>query len=106
MLIYRADSGFPDGKQPPGNDVPSERLHLRKVELRTPRGRARNLMQLASETRDSEQKISSSIYVALIDSLFQNPAPLFAGVVLVAVAAVMTVLDTQENAFWTTPGVL
>ncbi len=45
-------------------------------------------MQLASETRDHEQKISSSIYVALIDSLFQNPAPLFAGAVLVAIAAV------------------
>src|SRR5258707_454452 len=100
MLICRADSGFPDGKQLPGNDVPSERLHLRKVELRTPRGRARNLMQLASETRDHEQKISSSIYVALIDSLFQNPAPLFAGAVLVAIAAVMTALKTQENLLW------
>src|SRR5258705_11342946 len=97
MLIYRADSGFPDGKQPPGNDVPSERLHLRKVELRTPRGRARNLMQLASETRDHEQKISSSIYVALIDSLFQNPAPLFAGAVLFAVAAVMERPKTHEK---------
>jgi diguanylate cyclase (GGDEF)-like protein len=57
-------------------------------------------MQLASETRDPEQKISSSIYVALIDSLFQNPAPLFAGAVLVAVAAVMTALKTQENLLW------
>ena len=57
-------------------------------------------MQLASETRDPEQKISSSIYVALIDSLFQNPAPLFAGAVLVAIAAVMTALKTQENLLW------
>ena len=57
-------------------------------------------MQLASETRDPEQKISPSIYVALIDSLFQNPAPLFAGAVLVAVAAVMTALKTQENLLW------
>src|SRR5467141_1804096 len=100
MLIYRADSGFPDGKQLPGNDVPSERLHLRKVELRTPRGRARNLMQLASETRDSEQKISSSIYVALIDSLFQNPAPLFAGAIMVAIAAAMTAMKTEVNLLW------
>ncbi len=57
-------------------------------------------MQLASETRDPDQKISPSIYAALINSLFQNPAPLFAGAVLVALAAVMTALKTEQNLLW------
>jgi hypothetical protein len=32
-----------------------------------------------SQTEEPDQKVSPSIYAALIDSLFQNPAPLFAG---------------------------
>src|SRR3979490_3547207 len=57
-------------------------------------------MQLASQTGAADQKISPSIYTALIDSLFQNPAPLFAGAILVAGAAVMTALKTEENLLW------
>ena len=44
--------------------------------------------------------MSPSIYAALIDSLFQNPAPLFAGVVCAAVAATMTALKTGEHLLW------
>jgi hypothetical protein len=36
MLIYRADFPALNRKQFSGNDVPSERLHLREVKLRTP----------------------------------------------------------------------
>ncbi|WP_454634626.1 putative bifunctional diguanylate cyclase/phosphodiesterase [Bradyrhizobium cenepequi] len=57
-------------------------------------------MQLANQSADSDQKVSPSIYAALIDSLFQNPAPLFAGAALVAMAAVLTALKTQEVWLW------
>jgi len=30
-------------------------------------------MQLADHTKDSDQKMSPSIYAALVDSLFQDP---------------------------------
>jgi diguanylate cyclase (GGDEF)-like protein len=57
-------------------------------------------MQLANQSGESDQKLSPSIYAALIDSLFQNPAPLFAGAVLVAMAAVMTALKTEQKLLW------
>ena len=44
--------------------------------------------------------MSPSIYAALVDSLFQNPAPMFAGRVFAAVAAVMTALKTGDNLLW------
>ena len=54
-------------------------------------------MQLASQTEEPDQKISPSIYSALIDSLFQNPAPLFAGSVMVAFAAAMTAREDRTR---------
>ncbi|MGY3602496.1 MULTISPECIES: putative bifunctional diguanylate cyclase/phosphodiesterase [unclassified Bradyrhizobium] len=57
-------------------------------------------MQLANQSADSDQKVSPSIYAALIDSLFQNPAPLFAGAALVAMAAVLTAMKTQLLWLW------
>ena len=51
-------------------------------------------MQLASQTEEPDQKASPSTYSALIDSLFQNPGPLFAGAVMVAFAAAMTAVNT------------
>jgi len=44
-------------------------------------------MQLAGQNTDPDQKISPSIYAALVDSLFQNPGPMFAGAVFAAKAA-------------------
>ena len=38
--------------------------------------------------------MSPSIYAALIDSLFHDPGPMFAGALCAAVAAVMTALKT------------
>src|SRR6476469_8156966 len=35
LMIFRANFSRPHQKQRPGNDVPSERLHLGRVELRT-----------------------------------------------------------------------
>ena len=57
-------------------------------------------MQLASQTRDSDQKVSPSIRAALIDSLFETPAPLLAGIVFGAMAAAMTALKTGEQVIW------
>jgi diguanylate cyclase (GGDEF)-like protein len=58
-------------------------------------------MQLASQSGEPDHKISPSIRAALIDSLFENPAPLFASIVFVAVAAALTALKTGENLIWT-----
>ena len=57
-------------------------------------------MQLATESRSLDHNMSPSTYAALIDSLFQNPAPLFAGAVMVAGAAVMTALTTEVALLW------
>ena len=57
-------------------------------------------MQLAGQTRDSDQEVSPSICAALIDSLFETPAPLLAGLVFVAIAAAMTALKTGETLIW------
>ena len=57
-------------------------------------------MQLADRNRDLDLKMSPSIYAALIDSLFQNPAPMFAGAVFAAIAAVMTAVKTGDDLLW------
>jgi len=57
-------------------------------------------MQLANQTEELDRTISPSTYAALIDSLFQNPVPLFAGAILVALAAVMTALKTGQILLW------
>ncbi len=57
-------------------------------------------MQLASQSKEIDQKVSPSIYAALIDSLFRNPAPLYAGAILVAIAAAMTAAKTGEVLLW------
>jgi diguanylate cyclase (GGDEF)-like protein len=57
-------------------------------------------MQLASQSEDPDQKLSPSIDAALIDSLFETPGPLFAGIVFVAIAAALTALKTGENLIW------
>ena len=57
-------------------------------------------MQLAGPTRDTDQKMSPSIYAALIDSLFQDPGPMFAGALCAAVAAIMTAVKTGNLWLW------
>src|SRR6202171_256317 len=57
-------------------------------------------MQLASQSGEPDQKVSPVIRAALIDSLFETPAPLLAGIVFVAIAAAMTALKTGEDLIW------
>jgi diguanylate cyclase (GGDEF)-like protein len=57
-------------------------------------------MQLASQTGDSDEKMPPSIYAALIDSLFQDPGPLFAGALCAAAGAIMTAVKTGNPWLW------
>ena len=57
-------------------------------------------MQLAKQNRGADQKTSPSIDTALIDSLFEAPGPLLAGIVFVAIAAAMTALKTGGGLTW------
>ena len=57
-------------------------------------------MQLANQSGESDQKMSPSIYAALIDSLFTDPGPMFAGALCAGVAAVMTALKTGNVWLW------
>jgi diguanylate cyclase (GGDEF)-like protein len=57
-------------------------------------------MQLATQRKVPDQEISPSIRAALIDSLFETPTPLLAGIVFVAIAAAMTALKTGEDLIW------
>jgi diguanylate cyclase (GGDEF)-like protein len=58
-------------------------------------------MQLANQREVPDQQISPPIRAALIDSLFETPAPLLAGIVFVVIAAAMTALKTGEDLIWT-----
>ncbi len=63
-------------------------------------------MQLANQNGESDQKMSPSIYAALIDSLFTDPGPMFAGALCAAVAALMTALKTGNTLLWPCVAVL
>jgi diguanylate cyclase (GGDEF)-like protein len=57
-------------------------------------------MQLASQSGEPKQEVSPTVSAALIDSLFEAPGPLFAGIIFVAIAAAMTALKTGQNLTW------
>ena len=57
-------------------------------------------MQLANQREVTEQEISPSVRAALIDSLFEAPAPLLSGLVFAAIAAALTALKTGETLIW------
>jgi diguanylate cyclase (GGDEF)-like protein len=57
-------------------------------------------MQLATQTGDTDQKMSPAVHAALIDSLFQDPGPMFAGALCAAVAAVMTAVKSGDLYLW------
>ncbi len=63
-------------------------------------------MQLANQSGEPDRKISPSIYAALIDSLFTDPGPMFAGALCAAVAAIMTALKTGNALLWPCVAVL
>jgi hypothetical protein len=65
----------------------------------------RTPMQLTDHHRDTDAKLPA-IYTALVDSLFRNPAPMFAGAVCAAIAATMTALKTGNDLLWPCVGSL
>src|SRR5690349_19342492 len=56
-------------------------------------------MQFADQTGGIDHKPTKRS-AALIDSLFEAPGPLFAGIVFVAFAAGMTALKTGQTLLW------
>jgi diguanylate cyclase (GGDEF)-like protein len=57
-------------------------------------------MQLANQRGESDQEISPSVGAALLDSLFETPAPLVTGNLFGAIAAALTALKTGEPLIW------
>jgi diguanylate cyclase (GGDEF)-like protein len=58
-------------------------------------------MQLVHQKKQGDQEaLSPAIYAALVYSLFQNPAPMFAGVLCAAIAATMTAVKTGNVWLW------
>src|SRR3978361_377001 len=57
-------------------------------------------MTLVDRKTRNQEKLSPAIYAALVYSLFQNPAPMFAGVLCAAIAAVMTAVKTGNEWLW------
>jgi diguanylate cyclase (GGDEF)-like protein len=57
-------------------------------------------MQLAARSGEPGQEISPYLRAALIDSLFETPAPLLTGIVFGVIAAAMTALKTGETLIW------
>lgn len=63
-------------------------------------------MNGSSAENSHDQTMPPKIYAALVDSLFQNPAPMLAGAACAGVAAVMTALKTGDNWLWPCAGLL
>jgi diguanylate cyclase (GGDEF)-like protein len=57
-------------------------------------------MQLSNQREITDQEITPAIRAALIDSLFETPAPLLAGIIFVAIAAALTALKTGDDLIW------
>jgi diguanylate cyclase (GGDEF)-like protein len=57
-------------------------------------------MRLARHPPETELKLSPSIRAASIDSLFEAPGPLLAGIIFVAIAAAMTAMKTGDDLIW------
>jgi diguanylate cyclase (GGDEF)-like protein len=65
-------------------------------------------MQFASQSGEPDQRQESSptVSAALIDSLFEAPRPLLAGLVFVSIGAALTALKTGESLIWACVGIL
>jgi PAS domain-containing protein len=58
------------------------------------------MLFVGRKKRSIQEALSPAIYAALVYSLFQNPAPMFAGVICAAIAAVMTAVKTGNVWLW------
>ncbi|WP_407185575.1 putative bifunctional diguanylate cyclase/phosphodiesterase [Bradyrhizobium centrosematis] len=64
-------------------------------------------MQLATQSRQPDRwPTSSTISAALLDSLFEAPGPLLAGLAFAVIAASLTALKTESNVIWGCVGLL
>ena len=63
-------------------------------------------MQLVNRSAEPDHEVSPTISSALIDSLFEAPGPLLAGIIFAAIAAGMTALKTGSNLIWACVGLI
>ena len=63
-------------------------------------------MQVVKPETAQDKMLPPSIYAALVNSLFQNSAPVFAGTLCAAAAAVMTVWKTGNDWLWLCAGLI
>ena len=64
------------------------------------RARTYAMQLLEARGRPRREQPSPLVYAALVDSLFQNPAPMLAGALTAAIAAVLTAVKTGEQLLW------
>jgi diguanylate cyclase (GGDEF)-like protein len=57
-------------------------------------------MQVASQSGEPDREASPRVSAAEIDSLFEAPGPLLAGIIFVSIAAAMTALKTGQIVTW------
>ena len=57
-------------------------------------------MQLIDRIPKQDERLTPAIYAALVDSLYQNPAPMLAGAICAGVAALMTAVKTGNVWLW------
>ncbi|KQW21175.1 diguanylate cyclase [Afipia sp. Root123D2] len=50
--------------------------------------------------RQDDERLTPAIYAALVDSLYQNPAPMLAGAICAGAAALMTAIKTGNLLLW------
>src|SRR5262249_19810008 len=58
-------------------------------------------MQLATQREISDHEISPSTRAAPVDSLFESPGALLAGIIFISIAAAITALKTGQQLTWT-----
>ncbi len=63
-------------------------------------------MHLPRQSKETGQEVSPRNPAALIDSLFEAPGPLLAGIIFVVIAAAMTALKTEQVLTWICVGLL
>jgi diguanylate cyclase (GGDEF)-like protein len=57
-------------------------------------------MQLANQTRDTDQQMSPPIYAGMVDSLFMNPVPMILGAFGPAIAGAVIASATSDILIW------
>jgi diguanylate cyclase (GGDEF)-like protein len=63
-------------------------------------------MHLSTQSKETDQEVSPTSSAALIDSLFEAPGPLLAGIIFVVISAALTAVRTEQILTWVCVGLL